>query len=182
MPKRTPTQLDIPRLRLANQHLVSPTTTDPVEAVRRLGADQSQDYAGAKWGVGMRTNGLTDADVERALNDGSIVRTHVLRPTWHFLAASDARWILALTAPRVQIANANPYRNAELNPPILRKSEKVITKALSGRNHLTRAELGERISRAGIDVSNLQRLSYLMMNAELNALITSGPRRVIQLT
>jgi hypothetical protein len=182
MPKRTPTQLDIPRLRLANQHLVSPTATDPVEVVRRLGAVQSQDYAGGKWGVGMRTNGLTDADVERALTDGSIVRTHVLRPTWHFLAAADARWILALTAPRVQMANANPYRNTELTPALLRKSEKVITKALSGGKHLTRSELGEILSRAGIDVSNLLRLSYVMMNAELNALIASGPRRGKQFT
>jgi len=182
MPKRTPTQLDIPRLRLANQDLISPTATDAVEVVRRLGAVQSQDYAGAKWAVGMRTNGLTDADVERALNDGSIVRTHVLRPTWHFLAAADARWMLALTAPRVHIANANAYGNIEVNVGIFRKTDKIITKALSGGNHLTRAELGERIARAGIDVSNLQRLSYLMMNAELNALITSGPRRGKQFT
>jgi DNA glycosylase AlkZ-like len=182
MPKRKPTQLDIPRLRLANQHLASPTATDPVEVVRRLGAVQSQDYAGAKWAVGMRTNGRTDADVERALNDGSIVRTHALRPTWHFLAATDARWILALTAPRVQIANAHSYGNMEVNAAIFRKTDRIITKALAGGNHLTRAELGAIISRAGIDVSNLQRLAYLTMNAELNALIVSGPRRGKQFT
>jgi hypothetical protein len=182
MPKRKPTQLDIPRLRLANQHLISPTATDPVEVVRRLGAVQSQDYAGAKWAVGMRTTGLTDADVERALNDGSIVRTHVLRPTWHFLAAADARWILALTAPRVHIANANAYGNMEVNAAIFRKSDAVIAKALAGGNHLTRAELSERISRARIHVSHPQQLAYLMMHAELNALITSGPRRGNQFT
>jgi hypothetical protein len=182
MPKPRPTQLDIPRLRLANQHLISPTATDPVDVVRRLGAVQSQDYAGAKWAIGMRTNGLTDADVERAVNDGSIVRTHVLRPTWHFLAAEDARWILALTAPRVHIANANAYSNTGVNAAIFRKSDRIIAKALSGGNHLTRAELGEVISRARIDVSHPQQLAYLMMNAELNALITSGPRRGNQFT
>jgi hypothetical protein len=182
MPKRKSPQLDIPGLRLANQHLISPTAIDPVSVVRRLGAVQSQDYAGAKWAIGMRTTGLTDLDVERALNEGSIVRTHVLRPTWHFLAAEDARWILALTGPRVQIANAHAYGNMEVNAAIFRKSDNVITKALSGGNYLTRAELGERLSRSRIHVTHPQQLAYLMMNAELNALITSGPRRGNQFT
>src|SRR5215510_8868876 len=182
MPTRKSTQLDIPGLRLSNQHLTSPTATDPVAVVRRLGAVQSQDYAGAKWAIGMRTVGLTDADVERALNAGSIVRTHVRRPTWHFLAAQDARWILALTAPRVQIANAHMYGNMEVNAAIFRKSDTIIAKALSGGNHLTRAELGERLSRGRIQVTHPQQLAYLMMNAELNALITSGPRRGNQFT
>src|SRR5262245_43875264 len=177
-----PTQLDIPGLRLANQHLISPTATDPVAVVRRLGAVQSQDYAGAKWAIGMRTAGLTDADVERALHAGSIVRTHVLRPTWHFLAAKDARWILALTAPRVQIANAHMYGNIEVNAAIFRKSDAIIAKALAGGIHLTRRELGDILSRSRIRMTHPQQLAYLMMNAELNALITSGPRRGNQFT
>jgi len=88
---------DIAQRRLATQHLLTPTLTDPADVVRRLGAVQAQDYGSAKWGVGTRTRGAVDAVVERAVNEGSILRTHVLRPTWHFVTPADIRWMLALT-------------------------------------------------------------------------------------
>jgi hypothetical protein len=95
------TNVDIARRRLANQHLTAPTLTTPAAIVRVLGAVQAQDYAGAKWALGIRTRGADDAVIEQAVSDGSIIRTHVLRPTWHFVAPGDLRWMLALTAPRV---------------------------------------------------------------------------------
>jgi len=96
--------IDIARRRLAHQQLLTPTLTDAAEVVRRLGAVQAQDYAGAKWAVGMRTRGAVDAVVEQGLSDGSILRTHVLRPTWHVVTPADIRWMLALTAPWVKAA------------------------------------------------------------------------------
>lgn len=176
-------RLDIPRLRLTNQNLTTPAAHDAAEVVRRLGAVQAQDYAGAKWAIGMRAAGLTEADVERALDAGSIIRTHVLRPTWHMMAAEDARWILALTAPRVHAANAHPYRATGVDDAILRKASKTIEKALKEGKHLTRLELGAALNKAGIETaSHPQRLAYFMMHAELNALICSGPRRGNQFT
>ena len=76
----------------------------------RLGAVQAQDYGASKWGIAQRTGGLTDAQIEKEIDDGTIVRTHVLRPTWHFVAAADIGWMLALSAPRVHAANAYWYR------------------------------------------------------------------------
>src|SRR5437764_10837862 len=92
--------------RIAGVMLGSPRATAAADVVRTLGAVQAQDYAGAKWAVGQRARGLTDADVERELVRGDIVRTHVLRPTWHFVVPSDIRWMLALTGPRVKQAMA----------------------------------------------------------------------------
>ena len=92
--------LDVARARLRNQHLIGKPFAAPEEVVRWLGAVQAQDYAGAKWAVAQRTNGCSDADVEQACQDGRILRTHVLRPTWHFVLPVDIRWMLALTAPR----------------------------------------------------------------------------------
>jgi len=175
-------RIDIPRQRLTNQHLTGPGLGDPVAIVRRLGAVQAQDYAGGKWGVGLRGEHMTDAMVEAALDNGSIVRTHVLRPTWHMMAADDARWMLALTGPRVLAANAGYCRKLGLDDAIFKKSAKVITKALTGGKHLTREELAAALERARIDTSHLQRLAYLMMHAEVTGLICSGARRGKQFT
>src|SRR5688500_20314749 len=81
--------------RLASQHLITPLPA-PLDVVRSLGVGQSQDYIGGKWGIGQRTIAATDSDIERELTDGTIVRTHVLLPTWHFVAAEDIRWMREL--------------------------------------------------------------------------------------
>ena len=94
--------LDILRARFANQHLARPRLTDPVEMVAHLGAVQAQDYPAAKWALAQRLHGATDASLDAAFNAGAILRTHVLRPTWHFVAPADIRWLLALTAPRIK--------------------------------------------------------------------------------
>jgi len=80
---------DVARLRLGSQHLTGGGLHKPSDVVRKLGAIQAQDYAGAKWAVAQRTRSATDAAVEQELIDGAIIRTHVLRPTWHFVAPAD---------------------------------------------------------------------------------------------
>ena len=92
---------DLLRQRLYNQLLYLPGLADPADVVRWLGAVQSQDFHGAKWGIGQRMSAATDAGIDAAFNAGEFLRTHVLRPTWHFVAPEDIRWMLALTAPRV---------------------------------------------------------------------------------
>src|SRR5687767_10156391 len=87
--------------RLVNQQIADTRFKSPVEIVRWLGAMQAQEYAMAKWAIGLRLPGIKDADVEDAFNCGDILRTHVLRPTWHFVLPEDIRWMLELTAPRV---------------------------------------------------------------------------------
>jgi hypothetical protein len=137
---------------------------------------QSQDYPSAKWAVGQRVAGATEQDLDRAFDAGEIVRTHVLRPTWHFVAPDDLRWLLALTAPRVRQASAYQYRILGIDGQLAAKAAKVIEHALRGGGSLTREELGVRLRDAGIEATGL-RLAYLVGDAELTGLICSGPRR-----
>jgi Winged helix DNA-binding domain len=173
---------DIAKQRLANQRLVKPTLKSASEVVAMLGAVQSQDYGGSKWGLSQRTRGLTDAEIEKEIDDGTIVRTHILRPTWHFVAVADVGWMLALSAPRVQAANAHWYRWLEVDDIVARRGRIVLTKALRGGKQLTRAELGHALGKAKIQVTNPQRLAAIMMRAELDGVICSGARRGNQFT
>jgi winged helix DNA-binding protein len=174
--------MDIARRRLAAQHLTKPVLTDPAAVVRMLGAVQAQDYGGAKWALGMRTRGATDGSIERAFAEGSILRTHVLRPTWHFVTPSNIRWMLGLTAPRVKAAMAYYDRKLELDDALFRRSNVAIVRALRDRKHLTRAEIADVLQRARINVSSSQRLGHLLLRPELDGLICSGPRRGKQFT
>ncbi len=173
--------LDIPSRRLYNQRLSRTDFKTPNEVVSWLGAVQAQDYAGAKWALAQRTTDATDAALDRAFADGSILRTHLLRPTWHFVTPRDIRWLLKLTGPRVQAGNAFMYRKAEMDKAVIRKSYTVLEKALRDGKQLTREELGGALEKAGI-LAEGQRLSYFMMSAELDGIIVSGARRGKQFT
>ena len=172
---------DLLRRRLHNQHLAQPALKNPTDMLAWLGAVQAQDYTGAKWALGQRLVGATDATLDEAFNAGAILRTHVLRPTWHFLAPADIRWVLALSAPRVHALNATYYRQAELDDATYRRSNAALTKALRDGQCLTRDELAEVLSRAGIERKGLE-LAYVIMRAELDGLLCSGPRRGKQFT
>jgi hypothetical protein len=173
--------VDIPQARLANQLLGRKKCQKPAEVVTRLGAAQAQDFAAAKWALGMRMDEAAAADVEKAFDKGEILRTHVMRPTWHLVAPQDIRILLALTAPRVHAANAHMYRKLELDDDCLARCRAVLKKALRGNNYLTRSELANRLSENRIEAAG-QRLAYILMHAELEALICSGPRRGKQFT
>jgi hypothetical protein len=168
--------------RLANQQLLKPSLDKASEVVALLGAVQAQDYGSAKWGLGQRTRGATDADVEQEIAAGAIVRTHILRPTWHFVAAADIGWMLALSAPRVHVANAYWYRWLEVDDSVARRSQRALTKALRDGKRLTRAELGQALTRAKIQIETSQRLACIVMRAELDGVICSGARRGKQFT
>lgn len=173
---------DIAKQRLINQGLVKPTRDTASEVVAMLGAVQAQDYGTSKWGVAQRTRGLTDAEVEKEIDSGAIIRTHILRPTWHFVAAADIGWMLALSAPRVHQANAYWYRWLEVDAAVARRSRAVLTKALRDGKQLTRAELGQALTRARIQITTPQRLACIVMRAELDGVICSGARRGKQFT
>jgi hypothetical protein len=57
-----------------------------------------------------------------------------------------------------------------------------MTKALRNGKHLTRAELAEVMTKAGIRTDGTERLARLVMHAELDGLICNGPRRGKQFT
>ncbi len=135
----------------------------------------------SKWAIGLRLPGATDATVEHAFNEGSILRTHVLRPTWHFVTPADIRWMLALTAPRVRAAMAYMDRQLEVDRAVLKRSHAALVKALGGGNALTRTALREALGKAKIKADG-PRLGHVLMHAELDGLICSGPRHGKQFT
>ena len=178
------TSADIERLRLYNQRLAGIRFEGPEAAVQWLGAVQAQDYAAAKWAVAQRTVSGTDSDIDRALAAGTILRTHILRPTWHFVAPEDIRWIMELTAPRVHALNGHYYRKTGLDHAVFVKSNRALARALAGDRQLTRAELGSILQKARITQSSDDplRLVLLIMRAELDMVICSGARRGRQFT
>ncbi len=152
------------------------------DVVSWLGAVQAQDYPAALWALGQRTQGATAATIEQALTVGTILRTHVMRPTWHFVSPADIRWLLVLTAPRVKALLAYYDRKLEVDATVLAHSSTVLTHALQGGRQLSRTELGALLQQAGIATGDLQRLGHLMMHAELDGLLCSGARRGKQFT
>ena len=175
------THLDIAHVRLHNHHIAGTKLAAPDAVVRWLGAVQSQDYAGAKWAVGQRMHDTTDAALDQAFADGAILRTHVMRPTWHFVAPADIRWLLALTAPRVNATNAYHYRKHGLDDATFARSNAALTNALRGGAQRTRPELASVLQQAGIATNDL-RLGLIMMRAELDGVVCSGARRGKQFT
>ena len=167
---------DIARRRLHNLGVSRPSFAAPDAVVHWLGAVQSQDYAPATWSIGERAPGVRDAAVDAAFAAGAILRTHVLRPTWHFVTPADIRWLLELTGPRVHTQNAYQYRQLGLDGDVRERCNRLLVDALQGGNHLTRAELGAVFRTAGITAEGF-RLAYILMGAELDAVICSGPPR-----
>ena len=164
------------RRRLVTQRLAGAPFESAREVVGWLGAMQAQEFAEAKWSLAERMRGATDSDVEAAFARGDIIRTHALRPTWHFLAREDARWILRLTRPRVHALNRYWYGKLELTAAALAAGHGVIAHMLADGEPRTRRELGQGLAAAGFEHDGL-RLGYLLMHAELEELVCNGPRR-----
>lgn len=172
---------EILKLRLHNSGLSHSPFKSAADAVSHLGAVQAQDFAAAKWALGLRIKNSTDKDIEKAFNEGAILRTHVMRPTWHFVVPEDIRWMLELTAPRVKKLLMHYNRKLGLDDALFAKSNAAIVKALQGDMYLTRQELKTILTNMGIE-TNVQRLAHIIMWAELDGLICSGPRREKQFT
>ena len=161
----------IAQQRLLNQRLTGAGRRTPADVVEWLGAVQAQEYAPACWGLGLRMHdGTVEAAIERAFAAGRILRTHVMRPTWHFVVPADIRWLLELTAHRVHKVMAPYNRHLGLDGATLTRATGVIERALGDGRHLTRAELGDALQRAGL-VMDSMRLAHTAMHAELEGVI-----------
>jgi Winged helix DNA-binding domain len=162
--------------RLHASGLTEPRFTTPEAVVGWFGAVQSQDMPGSMWGIGQRLPvGTVSADVEAALDEGRILRTHTMRPTWHYVLPTDIRWILTLTSPRVQQLCGTYYRKLGLDAATLARGADVIARALEGGRHLTKMQLTEELDRAGQPTAEL-RDAFTISYAELEGVICSGPR------
>ena len=142
----------------SHRHDVAP----PDEVVSWLGAVQAQDYAGADVGGGAAGARLTAAAIERAFAAGRILRTHVLRQTWHFVAQADIRWMQALTGPRVLAASAYHAAKLEIDARLYARPHHRRGGARAAGDYLTRNELADGCARRRIDAAG-QRLAYIVM-------------------
>jgi Winged helix DNA-binding domain len=168
--------------RLQNQRLSTPDFRKAVDVVRWFGAVQAQDFEAAKWALALRMQSATNAAIEEDFNRGTILRTHVMRPTWHFVAREDIRWLLDLTAARVDLRCGPGYRTAELDDVVFKRSHKVLEQALRDGKHLSRSELRRRLNESGVEASDTVRMGHILIRAELDRVVCSGPRVGKQLT
>ncbi|WP_153799248.1 winged helix DNA-binding domain-containing protein [Foetidibacter luteolus] len=166
---------DIITCRLINQQIAATNCKTPEDVVKWMVAMQAQEYAMAKWAIGLRLEKASDTLVEACFNEGKILRTHLMRPTWHFVSPEDIRWLVALTAPRVNAINAYYYKKWELDNSVFKRSNNCLVKALQGGNMLTRTQLQDALAKAKIKADGV-RLASILMKAELDAIICSGQR------
>lgn len=160
-------------IRSASQQLSNPEFDSPKELVTWMGAIQAQDYTMVKWAVGIRLKSATIQTVEKALRQGEIVRTHVMRPTWHLVAAEDIRWMLKLSAQRIKAANQSFGKDLEITESLHIKCNSLIEKMLEGNKSLTKQEIDTELSRTGI-LTDARRTSHFIRRAETEGIVCSG--------
>jgi len=177
------TKSDIAHYRLQNQLISPPLTTKSnrdistvAGIVSHLGAMQGQDYAGAKWAVGLRSPGSSDSDIEKAIEKREIIRTWAIRGTLHFVSTKDIYWMLELVAPKIIKGSATRRKQLELDDKTISKSHKLIVSALKAGNELTRNEIRTILDQNNI-ASHSFRLDHILQYAVMNQLISGGPIR-----
>jgi hypothetical protein len=179
MARRGSVRRPVRHRRLAAQLIARPADT-PGEVVARLGAVQAQDYLASLWAVGLRLRRATDATIEDAIADGTIVRTHAYRGTLQYLARDDVRWMVGLVAPRVIAGAAARYRRLGLDDRTLQRANTVLREA-TRQAQLTRSEIAAALRRARIATDG-ERLIHIILRAELDLVLCSGARRGKQTT
>jgi len=164
----------VARLRRRGLGLGGAAGSTPADAVGRLTAMQAQEHWYARWSVAQRTAGVPPVSVvDKAFDEGAFLRTHVLRSTWHYVAATDLRWLMRFSGPRVQAGLVGRHARLGLDPVTRRRASEVIVAAVAGHPR-TRPELAGFLTNQSIDIEG-QRLPHLLMDAELESLICSGP-------
>lgn len=167
-----PTDLDIARWRLRSQGLADPADRTAAAVVTSLLAVQAENPTQSAWAVSTRTSTADPADLARALAEGRVIRTHVLRPTWHYVCAEDLVWLLELTAPRVRRVTQQQLRTTHgIDDLTAETLTEAVLSALS--EELTRPQLAEALAAAGHDLTG-QALMILLADLELQALVCSG--------
>lgn len=163
----------IPTLRLFNQKIIAGHFDNPGDLIAHLGAVQAQDYPMSKWAFGVRLPNATDTSIEAALDAGELVRTHVLRATWHIVSGQDVRWMLALTSKYIKASAAIRDREMGIDSALYTRTNNLIAKALEGGKNLTREEIMQELEKGGVE-TNSSRAVHFMMNAEQDGIVCNG--------
>jgi hypothetical protein len=167
------TTIELAKIRMASQQIGGTRFKNAKNVLEWMGAMQAQDYSMAKWAIGIRLSNSTDKEINSAMDNGDILRTHLLRPTWHLVSNENVYWMLELTAPQIRASFSSRHIQLGLTKTILKKSNSVIEKALRGGINLTREELIAELGKEKI-ATDENRASHLFAWAELDGLICSG--------
>ena len=168
--------VEIVKRRMRAQRLVGEPFAGPAEVVGELGAVQSQEYEEARWAVAQRCGHPGAGEVEAVLDSGDVLRTHVMRPTWHFVRREDIRWLFLLSAERLAAGDRTRLRQLELDDGTLSRAAEIIERSLAGSEPLSRAEMRAALAAEGIETDASQ-IGHISFHLELAARICSGPRR-----
>ena len=166
------TERDIARWRLHSQLLAAPID-GAEQVVRSLLGVQAENPSQSAWAVATRTTSPRQDDLADAIASGRVLRTHVLRPTWHYVHADDAQWLLELTASRVL-----PTVDQQLRPLDDRMTAvtEAVESTLAEASDRTRAELAGALAERGIELVGQQAM-LLLAHLELHGLVCSGVPR-----
>ena len=169
------TREEVAAIRMQAQQLSAPAFVRAPDVVKHFGAMQAQDYPMSLFAVGVRMPGSTHAQIEQALDDGQIIRTHVLRPTWHLAPAEDIGWMLELTGENILRQMKSMNAKLGLDAKLFARSTDIIIKAVANDGHKTRDELTAILNGQGIRTDQYRGL-HLLAYAELHGLICNGRR------
>ncbi|HVY77384.1 MAG TPA: winged helix DNA-binding domain-containing protein [Solirubrobacterales bacterium] len=157
------------------QGLAGPPARDAVAVAERLLAVQGQDPRGARLAVRARSEGLTAADVDRALSEErSLLITWLNRGTLHLVRSEDYPWLQALTTPPLRTSCARRLRQEGVPAEQGERAVETIERALAGEGPLTRHQLRERLDAAGVPTAG-QALIHLLFLAAVEGAIVRGP-------
>jgi hypothetical protein len=168
------TDVDLARWRLRSQRLVGEGYADAETVVREHLCVQAENPAQSAWAVAARTVAPDPADLDAALADGRVLRTHVIRPTWHYATADDLVWLLELTAPRVRATFSEQLERLHgLTPTVVDRLGSLVSEALAGDRHLTRPQVADVLAAEGHELTGMA-LMHLLGDLEQQGLVCSG--------
>ena len=142
--------------------------------LKKIGAVQCQDLQAGKWALGLRLKNPALEKIEKDLQTENIIRTHVLRPTWHFVLAEDIRWMLELTAPKIRKVMTTPFRNKEVTDELCMKTRSALLELLETQEELSHNEIQTKLAEQYNIKAEGITLQLLLMDAELERLICNG--------
>lgn len=163
----------ISNTRVLSQQLADPQFDNPRDLVSWMGAVQAQDYAMSKWALGIRLKTATMQDIDASLRKGEILRTHIMRPTWHLVAAEDIRWMLELSGKRIKSAVRSYGKYFDWSEEMYFKCFRSIEKILEGHDGMTKQEIESELAKTGI-VTDTMKMNHLLMSAEAEGIVCSG--------
>lgn len=167
---------DIVNIRFSNQHIGGTILGTPRDVAEWMGAMQAQDYQMSKWAFGIRLPGSDTKSIEEAADRGEILRTHLLRPTWHFVAARNIKWLIGISAASIRSSLLSRHRQLKIDDRKIGRSLDLLGNVLKGGNHLTREEITNLFREEGISAESTTTY-HMILWAEIEGLVCSGRRK-----